>query len=123
MPGRKARVEIYGWAFAAGKPLYFLFQRKGGKTVASVGAGRLARLRRPHARIKVPAKLRPGAYRLVLSTERRRPTGFYTWRKGRVVKAHAASRVGAHRRPRCAAPARRGLQLRPPHGGGGRGPS
>lgn len=95
VPGRKVRVEAYGWAFAAGKPLYFLFQRNG-KTVASVGAGRLSegcgdRI----ARIKVPAKLRPGAYRLVLSTERRRPTGFYTWRKGRVVKGTSASRSAA----------------------------
>jgi hypothetical protein len=97
VPGRKVRVEAYGWAFAAGKPLYFLFQRNG-KTVASVGAGRLSegcgdRI----ARIRVPAKLRPGAYRLVLSTERRRPTGFYTWRKGRVVRRAAASTAGADR--------------------------
>ena len=38
VPGRKVEVEAYGWAFAAGKPLYFLFQ-KGRTTVASVRAG------------------------------------------------------------------------------------
>ncbi len=35
-PGRKVEVEAYGWAFAAGKPLYFLLPGKGGTTVASV---------------------------------------------------------------------------------------
>ena len=28
VPGRKVEVEAYGWAFAAGKPLYFLFQHR-----------------------------------------------------------------------------------------------
>ena len=88
--GRKVEVEAYGWAFAAGKPLYFHFQKRR-RTVKAVRAGVLS----PDcgdlvARIRVP-KLEPGAYRLVLSTGRRRPSGLYTWRKGRVVKPAAAS--------------------------------
>ena len=38
VPGRKVEVEAYGWAFAAGKPLYFHFQ-KGRATVKAVRAG------------------------------------------------------------------------------------
>ena len=123
MPGRKVEVEAYGWAFAAGKPLYFLFQ-KGRKTVASVK-------RRPPERGPAAtasrgsasrAKLKAGAYRLVLSTERRTPSGLYTWRKGRVVKGpRPPPRPRAA--PMRARPARRGPQPRSPHGGGGRGPS
>jgi hypothetical protein len=91
VPGRRVRVEAYGWAFAAGKPLYFLFQRHG-RTVASVKAGTLAppcgdRV----ARIRVPRALMPGAYRLVLSTGARRPGAVYTWRTGRVVKRASAA--------------------------------
>ena len=89
--GRKVEIEAYGWAFAAGEPLYFLFQ-KGRTTVASVKAGRLSETCGDRvARVRVPKKLKPGAYRLVLSTERRTPSGLYTWRKGRVVKRAAAS--------------------------------
>ena len=47
------------------------------------------------ARIRVPRKLKPGAYRLVLSTEQRTPPGLYTWRKGRVVKRASASAASA----------------------------
>ena len=90
VPGRKVEVEAYGWAFAAGKPLYFHFQ-KGRATVKAVRAGVLsADCGDLVARIRVP-KLRSGAYRLVLSTARRTPSGLYTWRKGRVVKRAAAS--------------------------------
>ena len=97
VPGRKVEVEAFGWAFAAGKPLYFLFQRKS-RTVASVRAGSLsADCGDLVARIRVPRKLKPGAYRLVLSTERRRPSGLYTWRKGRVVRRATASAASADR--------------------------
>jgi hypothetical protein len=88
--GRKVEVEAYGWAFAAGKPLYFHFQRKR-RTVKAVRAGVLsADCGDLVARVRVP-KLKPGAYRLVLSTARRRPSGLYTWRNGRVVKGASAS--------------------------------
>jgi len=91
VPGRRVEVEAYGWAFSAGKPLYFLFQ-KGRSTVASVKAGTLsATCGDLVARVRVPGKLKAGRYRLVLSTEKRSPTGFYTWRKGRVVKRAGAS--------------------------------
>jgi hypothetical protein len=95
VPGRKVEIEAYGWAFAAGKPLYFLFQ-KGRTTVASVKAGRLSATCGDRvARIRVPKKLKAGAYRLVISTERRTPSGLYTWRKGRVAKrAGAAASLG-----------------------------
>jgi hypothetical protein len=91
VPGRTVEVEAYGWAFAAGKTLWFLFQ-KGRTTVASVKVGRLsASCGDRTGRIRVPRKLKGGAYRLVLSTQKRTPEGLYTWRKGRVVKAGAAS--------------------------------
>ncbi len=94
-PGRKVEVEAYGWAFAAGKPLYFLFQM-GRTTVASVRAGRLsAGCGDLVARVRVPKKLRTGAYRLVLATQRRTPSGLYTWRKGRVTKRAGASAAAA----------------------------
>ena len=88
--GRKVEVEAYGWAFAAGKPLYFHFQRKR-RTVKAVRAGVLsADCGDLVARVRVP-KLEPGRYRLVLSTARRKPAGLYTWRNGRVVKGASAS--------------------------------
>ena len=88
--GRKVEVEAYGWAFAAGKPLYFHFQ-KGRTTLKAVRAGVLSSdCGDLVARVRVP-KVKPGAYRLVLTTSRRTPAGLYTWRKGRVVKATSAS--------------------------------
>ena len=91
VPGRKVEVEAYGWAFDAGKTLWFLFQ-KGRTTVASVKVGKLsATCGDRTGRIRVPRKLKAGSYRLVLSTQKRTPDGLYTWRKGRVVKAAAAS--------------------------------
>jgi hypothetical protein len=96
VPGQKVRVEAYGWAFAAGKPLYFLFQ-KGHTTVASVKAGRLSETCGDRvARVRVPKKLKAGAYRLVLSTQKRSASGLSTWRKGRVVKRAAASAATVH---------------------------
>ena len=90
VPGRKVEVEAYGWAFAAGKPLYFHFQ-KGRTTVKAVRAGVLsADCGDLVARVRVP-KLKAGAYRLVLSTAKRTPSGLYTWRKGRVAKRAKAS--------------------------------
>jgi hypothetical protein len=113
VPGRKVRVEAFGWAFATGQRLYFVFQRRG-RTVASVAAGRLsAPCGDRVARIRVPRKLKSGRYRLVLATTRR-PTDadLYTWRNGRVVRRASAS-----------AAATRAPMLRSPHGGGGRGRS
>jgi hypothetical protein len=96
VPGRKVEVEAYGWAFAAGKPLYFHFQRRR-TTVKAVRAGVLSTdCGDLVARVRVP-KLEPGAYRLVLSTARRTPSGLYTWRKGRVAKRRSAS--AARQRP------------------------
>jgi len=95
VPGRKVEIEAYGWAFSAGEPLYFLF-RKGTRTVASVKAGTLsATCGDLVARVRVPRKLAAGRYRLVLSTQRRSPSGLYTWRSGRVVKRAAASAATA----------------------------
>lgn len=90
--GKAAAVEIFGWAFAEGETAYFQF-RKGGRAVASVRLGTIAG---PcgdlKARVKVPKKLRPGKYRLVLATERTGLPDRYTWRTGRVVRGSAPSR-------------------------------
>jgi hypothetical protein len=98
VPGRRAAVEIYGWAFAEGETAYFQF-RKGRRLAASVRLGTIAG---PcgdlKARPKVPKRLEPGRYRLVLSTERTRLPGRYTWRSGRVVKRPTA-RITAVRAP------------------------
>jgi hypothetical protein len=83
-PGRRARVELFGWAFAAGETVWLQF-RKPGRTVASVKIGRLAGdCGDREARVKVPRKLAPGRYRIVLSTKRRGLSMPYTWRSGRV---------------------------------------
>jgi hypothetical protein len=97
VPGRKAAVEIYGWAFAEGRPAYFLF-RKGRRTVASVRVGTIAG---PcgdlKARVKVPGKLRAGAYKVWLSTDRRKPSSRSTWRAARVVRKASAASAGSRR--------------------------
>jgi hypothetical protein len=111
VPGRKVKLEAYGWAFATGKPLYFVFQRHG-RSVTSVKVGRLsAPCGDLIGRVRVPRKLKPGAYRLVLATTRH-PTDAddYTWRKGHVTRGAKA------------AIATRAPMLRSPHGGGERGP-
>ena len=91
VPGRKAAVEIYGWAFAEGEPAYFLF-RKGGRTAASVRLGTIAG---PcgdlKARAKVPRKLKAGAYKVWLSTDPNGPSDRSTWRNARVTKKRSAS--------------------------------
>jgi hypothetical protein len=97
VPGRKAAVEIYGWAFAEGEPAYLLF-RKGRRTVASVRVGTIAG---PcgdiEQRIKVPRRLRAGAYKVWLSTDGKRPSDRSTWRKARVTRRPSA--VAASLRP------------------------
>jgi hypothetical protein len=98
VPGRKAAVEIYGWAFAEGEPAYFLF-RRGRRTVASVSLGTIGG---PcgdlKARVKVPRKLKAGAYKVWLSTDARRPSDRSTWRTARVTKKKAiASTAGPDR--------------------------
>jgi hypothetical protein len=90
--GRKTPAEIYGWAFAEGKPAYFLF-RKRNRTVASVRLGTIAGpcgdLKK---RFTVPRKLRAGAYKVFLSTEAAKPSSRGSWRTVHVVrKASAAS--------------------------------
>jgi len=91
VPGRTVEVEAYGWAFSAGKTLWFQFL-KGRTTVASVKVGKLSATCGDRVgRIRVPRKLKAGAYRLALSTEKRGLSDLYTWRKGRVAKAGAAS--------------------------------
>jgi hypothetical protein len=91
VPGRKAQVEIYGWAFAEGRTAYFLF-RKGSRTAASVRLGTIAGpcgdLKK---RITVPRKLRGGAYKVFLSTSAARPSSRGTWRTARVTRGKSAS--------------------------------
>ena len=78
VPGKRATVQIYGWAFAAGKVGWFLFQ-KGSRTVASVKVGRLdAACGDRTAKIRVPRDLKPGAYRVVLTIDRKLRDR-YTW--------------------------------------------
>ena len=102
VPGRRAKVEIYGWAFAEGRTAYFLF-RQGRRTVASVKAGTIeGPCGDLVARVKVPRRLRAGAYKVWLSTSRRGPSSRSTWRRARVVRKPSAS---ASARPR---PMRRG---------------
>ena len=97
VPGRKARAEVFGWAFAEGKTAYFLF-RKGSRTAASVRLGTIAG---PcgdlQARFTVPRKLRRGAYKVFLSTSAARPSSRGTWRGARVTRA--ASATAARRQP------------------------
>ena len=91
VPGRKALVEIYGWAFAERRTAYFLF-RKGSRTAASVRLGTIAGpcgdLKK---RIMVPRKLRGGAYKVFLSTSAARPSSRGTWRTARVTRGASAS--------------------------------
>ena len=94
VPGKRASVEIYGWAFATGKVAWFLFQ-KGSRTVASVKVGRLDdECGDRTARIRVPRGLKPGAYRVVLTTDRKLRDR-YTWRKARVTARRPASAAAA----------------------------
>jgi hypothetical protein len=90
--GRQTSAAAYGWAFAEGQPVYVLI-RKGPKTVASIRLGTLAApCGDVEKRYTVPRKLRPGAYKLVLSTDATRPGSRYTWRKVRVVRGAASPR-------------------------------
>jgi hypothetical protein len=91
VPGRKTWAEAYGWAFAEGQKAYFVF-RKGSRTAAVVRLGTIAG---PcgdlEKRFTVPRKLKPGAYKVFLSTEAARPTGRHTWRTVRIVRKASAS--------------------------------
>ena len=99
--GRKAPVEIFGWAFAAGRPAYYLL-RKGGRTVASVKVGTIAGdCGDLDKRVRVPRKVRPGAYKAYLSTDRRGPGARGAWLRVKVTRkasASAAGRPGGMRR-------------------------
>ena len=99
--GRKAPVEIFGWAFAEGRTAYYLL-RKGSRTVASVKVGRIAGdCGDLSKRVKVPGNLRPGAYKAYLSTDRREPGARYAWMRVKVTRkasASAAGRPGGMRR-------------------------
>ena len=90
-PGKRAAVELYGWAFAAGKTAWLQF-RKGSRRVASVKVGRLdTECGDRKARVRVPRSLKAGRYRVVLSTERRTLSDNYTWRNGRVTATRSAA--------------------------------
>jgi len=94
VPGKRAPVEIYGWSFAAGKVAWFLF-RKGSRTVASVKVGRLDdECGDRAARIRVPRGLKPGTYRVVLTTDRQLRDR-YTWRRARVTARRPAVAAAA----------------------------
>ena len=43
------------------------------------------------AKVRVPRKLKPGRYKVVLSTKRRGLSERYTWRTGRVTRRAAAA--------------------------------
>ena len=90
VPGKRTTVEIFGWAFATGKPAWFLF-RKGSRTVASIPIGRLDDVCGDRkAKVKVPRRLKPGRYRVVLTTDRTLQ-GAYTWRSARVTRSARAA--------------------------------
>jgi hypothetical protein len=94
VPGKRATVGIYGWAFAAGKVAWFLFQKRS-RTVASVSVGRLDdECGDRTARIRVPRGLKPGTYRVVLTIDRKLRDR-YTWRKARVTARRPASAAAA----------------------------
>lgn len=89
-PGKRSTVEIFGWAFATGKPAWFLF-RKGSRTVASIPIGRLDNeCGDRKAKIKVPRRLKPGRYRVMLTTDRTLK-GAYMWRSARVTRPGAVA--------------------------------
>lgn len=95
VPGKRVAVEAFGWAFATSETTWLLF-RKGARTVASVKVGRLdAVCGDRKAKVRVPKKLKPGAYKIVLSTDRARPSERYTWRRGRVPVGRAAASAAA----------------------------
>ena len=94
VPGKRASVEIFGWAFATGKIAWLLFQ-KGSRTVASVKVGRLDdECGDRTAKVRVPRGLKPGAYRVVLTTDRKLRDR-YTWRKARVTARRPAVAAAA----------------------------
>jgi len=99
--GRKAPVEIFGWAFAAGQTAYYLL-RKGGRTVASVKVGTITGdCGDLDKRVRVPRKVRPGAYKAYLSTDPRGPGTRGAWLRVKVTRkasASAAARSGGMRR-------------------------
>jgi hypothetical protein len=84
VPGKRTRAELFGWAFAAGETAWLQF-RKGRRLIASVKLGRLTGdCGDRKARVKVPRTLEPGRYRIVLSTDRRALSEYYTQGSGRV---------------------------------------
>ena len=92
--GRKAPVEIFGWAFAEGQAAYYLL-RKGNRTVASVKVGTIAGDCGDLAkRVKVPGKVRPGAYKAYLSTDRRGPGTRGAWTRVKVTRRATAVAAG-----------------------------
>ena len=94
VPGKRASVTIYGWAFATGKVAWLLFQ-KGSRTVKSVNVGRLDdECGDRTAKVRVPRGLKPGAYRVVLTTDRKLRDR-YTWIKARVTARRPASAAAA----------------------------
>ena len=93
-PASGPRWTIYGWAFATGKVAWLLFQ-KGSRTVKSVKVGRLDdECGDRTAKVRVPRDLKPGAYRVVLTTDRKLRDR-YTWIKARVTARRPASAAAA----------------------------
>lgn len=89
--GRRVTLDLYGWAFAAGKTAWLQFRRNG-HLATSLKAGRLARPcgDRLSATVRVPRRLKVGTYRVVLSTRRHAISEAYVSRQGRVVAARSA---------------------------------
>jgi hypothetical protein len=99
VPGKRANVEAYGWAFATGQEAWLLF-RKGSRTVASVSMGHLdAGCGDRKATIKVPRRLKAGRYRAYITTDRTLH-GPYTWMSVRVVARRASAAMAPRREMR-----------------------
>jgi hypothetical protein len=82
--GKRATVEAYGWAFAAGKQAWLVF-RRGSRTAATVAIGRLkGACGDRRATITVPRNLKAGRYRVYVTIDTRLH-GAYSWRSARVV--------------------------------------
>ena len=96
-PGKRTTVQMYGWAFATGKPAWLLF-RKGSRTVASIPVGHLDNeCGDLKAKVKVPRRLKLGRYRVVLTADRTLQ-GAYMWRSARVTRgARAAAAASGSR--------------------------
>ena len=88
VPGRKARVEVFGWTAAGRRPIRVVFRRREfGRTIASVTAGTVTGdCGDLVARVRTPRSLKPGHYTVLLAlTKTPRSADFFTYRRVRVV--------------------------------------